>query len=138
MSFGERHQNTYKIGPFDSDGDATHALGAVDGQQRVVSVDVFNTANVATHATNYVTMNLLNLDTDASGTDVIATASTSQTGGSAVTAHVPFSLSITAANATLTDGQVIGFERAEENTDASNLAGCTVIVRTVQEGPASQ
>lgn len=135
MSFGDRYWNTVTLGPFNSDGNATNAVGRARGACIIKGVDVYNTANVATHATNYVTMRLLNLGTDASGTTVVATASTSQTGGSAVTAHVPFPLTVTAANATLADGEVFAFVRAEQNTDAANLAGCTVNVHLQEIGP---
>ena len=128
-------KEVFQIGPFNSTGDATHVLGKVDGTVLINSCEVFNIASAATHATDYITMKLINLGTGGAGTTVIATASTSQTGGSAVPAFKAFPLSITAANATLTDGMALGFVRDEANDSASNLAGCTVVVRYTQLTP---
>lgn len=130
--FADRFKFGFHIGPFDSDGDATHVVGKAEGTIVVNAVEVFNTASVTTNATDYITLSLVNLGTDASGTTVIATASTSETGGSELAALVPFPLTITTANATVTDGQVLGFVRAESTTDASNLAACEVVVRYTQ------
>lgn len=117
--------------------DATRAIGRAEGSIRVTSVDVFNSANLATHATNYVTLKLINLGTDAQGTTVIATASTSQTGGSAMTANVAFPLTVTAANAVLTDGQTLGFVYDEATTDVADSQILNVVVRYVQTGAPS-
>lgn len=134
MSFGDRKREVWSVGPFTSDGDATWCVGRADGQIEVKSVDVFASASVATHATNYITFKLVNLGTDGAGTTVIATASTSQTGGSAVSANAAFPLTLTAANVSVTDGQAIGFVRDEATTDASTTADTVVVVRTVQQG----
>ena len=128
-------KEVFSIGPFNSDGTATHVVGKADGTIRINSCEVFNLASAATHATAYVTMTLINLATDGAGTTVIASASTSQTGGAAVPAFKAFPLTITAANATLTDGQALGFVRTEQNTDSVALAGCTVVVRYTQLTP---
>ena len=127
--FADRYWQRMSIGPFSSDGDATNALGRMEGAAIVQQVDVYSTVAVATHATNYVTMSLVNLGTAGAGTTVIATASTSQTGGAAVAAHVPFPLTITAANAAVADGATLGFVRDEATTDADPLSACTVVVR---------
>jgi hypothetical protein len=95
---------------------------------------VFNAANLATHATNYVTFKLINLGTDASGTTVVASASTSQTGGSAMTANLAFPLSITAANKSFADGESIGFIYDEATTDVANSQIINVVVRYTQVG----
>jgi len=117
--------------------DATRAIARVPQDTRVVGVDVFNSTNLATHATVYLTCKLINLGTDGSGTTVIASASTSQTGGSAMSANVAFPLTVTAANATLTAGQTIGFIYDESTTDLANSAVINVAVRTVAVGPPS-
>ena len=117
--------------------DATRAIGRAEGGLTVTGVDVFNSANLATHATNYVTFKLINLGTDATGTTVVAQASTSQTGGSAMTANLAFPLTITAANATFTDGQCIGFIYDEATTDVANNQVINVVVRYVQTGANS-
>ena len=135
MSFGDRYWETVALGPFNSDGDETRAVARVSGKAIVKSIDVFNTT--ATHATNYITYTLVNLGTDASGTTVIATASTSQTGGSAIAAHVAFPLTITAANAAVAAGDTLGFVRDEANTNAAALAACTVVVKYQNIGPMS-
>jgi hypothetical protein len=97
-------------------------------------VDVFNGLALATHATNYVTFKLINLGTDGAGTTVIATASTSQTTGSAMTANKAFPLTITAANAVVADGEAIGFIYDESTTDVANSQPITVCVRVQQVG----
>lgn len=104
--------------------------GAVEGA-------VAPAASIATHATAYITMKLINLGTDATGTTVIATASTSQTGGSAVAANVAFPLTITAANATVADGETLAFVRDEATTDASTSSNTVVVVRYIPVGPTS-
>lgn len=107
------YENTYSA-------DATNILGRIEGGVRITDAYVFNGSNLATHATNYVTFSLINMGTDASGTTVIATASTSQTTGSSMTAHVAFPLTVTAAAADVTDGQVLGFVYNESTTDVAN------------------
>jgi hypothetical protein len=102
----------------------------------VISADVFNGLALATHATNYVTFKLINLGTDASGTTVIATASTSQTTGSAMAANVAFPLTITAANAAVASGETIGFVYDEATTDVANSQPINVVVRYTQIGAA--
>ena len=97
-------------------------------------MDVFNSANLATHATNYVTFKLINLGTDASGTTVIATASTSQTTGSAMAANVAFPLSVSAANKLVADGETLGFIYDESTTDVANSQVINVVVRYTQVG----
>lgn len=114
--------------------DATRALGRATGGCLIESVDVFNSAAVATHATNYITFKLINLGTDASGTTVIASASTSQTGGTAMAANVAFPLSVTAANKAVSDGQTIGFIYDESTTDVANTQAINVVVRYQQVG----
>jgi hypothetical protein len=100
----------------------------------VTGVDVFNASAAATHATNYITFKLINLGTDAQGTTVIATASTSQTTGSAMAAHVAFPLTITASAATVTDGQTLGFIYDESTTDVANTQAIAVVVKYTQVG----
>jgi hypothetical protein len=114
--------------------DATRNLGRAQGDIRIESVDVINSANLATHATNYVTFKLINMGTDSAGTTVIATASTSQTTGSAMAANTPFPLTITAANAVLTDGQGLGFIYDEATTDVANSQVINVVVHYTQVG----
>src|SRR5688572_11754939 len=109
--------------------DATRAIGRAEGAIKIESVDVFNSAALATHATNYVTFKLINLGTDAQGTTVIATASTSQTGGSAMAANVAFPLTVTAAAAAMADGETIGFVYDEATTDVANSQVINVVVR---------
>ena len=132
--FADRYQNSAIVGPFNSDGDATNVVMKAQGAIAIEEVYVVNTTATATHATNYITMKLLNLGTDATGTTVIATASTSQTGGSAIVAHVPFTLSVTAANKVVNDGEIIAFVRDEATTDAAALAACTIVISYVQVG----
>ena len=117
--------------------DATRAIGRAEGIQHVMGADVFMSSALATHATNYVTFKIINLGTDASGTTVIASASTSQTGGSAVAANVAFPLTITDANKVLADGETIGFVYDESTTDVANSHVVNVVVRTVQVGAPS-
>lgn len=117
--------------------DATRAIARADGAAIVTGVDVFNSANLATHATNYVTFQIINLGTDATGTTVIAAGSTSQTGGSAMTANVAFPLTVTAAAATVTSGQTLGFVYNEATTDVANNQVINVALRYVQVGAGS-
>lgn len=117
--------------------DATRSLGRAEGACVVTSCDVFNSANLATHATNYVTFKLINMGTDAQGTTVIASASTSQTGGSAMTANLAFPLSITASAVNIADGEAIGFIYDEATTDVANNQIINVVVRYKQVGPTS-
>jgi hypothetical protein len=114
--------------------DATRSLARAEGASVIESVDVFNTANLATHATNYVTFKLINLGTDAAGTTVIASASTSQTGGTAMAANLAFPLTITAANKLVADGEAIGFIYDESTTDVANSQVINVAVRYTQVG----
>jgi len=113
--------------------DATRAMARSYGSTRIIGVDVVNSTNLATHATNYVTFKVINLGTDASGTTVVASASTSQTGGSAMTANVAFPLTVTAANATFANGETIGFVYDESTTDVANSQVINVIVTAVQQ-----
>jgi hypothetical protein len=114
--------------------DATRAIARAEGICHIESVDVFNSAALATHATNYVTFKLINLGTDAQGTTVIASASTSQTGGSAMAANVAFPLSITAAAKSVADGETFGFVYDEATTDVANSQVINVVVRYTQVG----
>jgi hypothetical protein len=114
--------------------DATRSLARAEGASVIESVDVFNSANLATHATNYVTFKLINLGTDAAGTTVIASASTSQTGGTAMAANLAFPLTITAANKLVADGEAIGFIYDESTTDVANSQVINVAVRYTQVG----
>lgn len=133
MSFPER---TYIPVTFQEtiSADATRAIARASGDTAIMAVDVFNSTNLATHATNYVTFKLINLGTDGSGTTVIASASTSQTGGSAMSANVAFPLTITAANATVTSGQTIGFIYDESTTDVANNHVINVVAKVLPVG----
>jgi hypothetical protein len=131
--FGDRQQFIFSHSEVLS-ADATRAIGRAEGAIRVESVDVFNGSALATHATNYVTFKIINLGTDAQGTTVIATASTSQTTGSAMTANVAFPLTVTAAAADLTAGQTLGFIYDEATTDVANSHPINVVVRYTQVG----
>lgn len=131
--FGDRINGSVSYGPINSDGNiAARAIGVVRGIVHITEVLLLNSASGASHATNYVVHNLINMGTDGTGTTVIASAST-------VATHFPankaFRLAITDANKVMTDGQVIGFERAEQNTDAPAQAACHVQVRFQQVGP---
>ena len=111
--------------------DATRAIARASGDTLITAVDVFNGSSLAANATNYVTFKLVNLGTDGSGTTVIAQASTSQTGGSAMTANVAFPLTITAANANVTNGNTIGFIYDESTTDVANSHPISVVVKVI-------
>lgn len=117
--------------------DATRAIARANGAAIVESCDMFNGLALATHATNYVTFKLINLGTDGAGTTVIASASTSQTGGSAMVANKAFPLTVTAANKVVSDGEAIGFIYDETTTDVANSQPITVAVRYTQVGAAS-
>lgn len=117
--------------------DATRAIARAEGTSVIQSVDVYNSTNLATHATNYVTFKIINLGTDATGTTVIASASTSQTGGSAMSANVAFPLTVTAAAASVADGETIGFVYDEATTDVANNQVINVVVRYLPVGPTS-
>jgi hypothetical protein len=114
--------------------DATRALGRANGDILIESVDVFNYTNLATSATNYVTLKLINLGTDAQGTTVIASASTSQTTGSAMAANVAFPLTVVAAAKLVSSGQTIGFIYDESSTDVANGHVLNVVVNYQQVG----
>ena len=133
MSFADR---TYIPVTFNEtlSADATRAIARASGISHVMAVDVFNGSNLATHATNYVTFKLINLGTDGSGTTVIATASTSQTTGSAMTANVAFPLTITAANKVVADGETLGFIYDESTTDVANSHVIGVVVKLLPVG----
>lgn len=138
--FGDWKQTPMGAGPFNitaSTTGITMAIGPVEGTSNVESVCVLNSAAVATHATQYLTMSLINLGTAGTGTTVIATASTSQTGGSAVVANKPFPLTITAANKEIGDGSVLGLKVVASHTDATGLAMGRVHVWLTQTGPTS-
>jgi hypothetical protein len=117
--------------------DATRAIARAAGTSLVTAVDVYNSTNLATHATNYVTFKLINLGTDAQGTTVIATASTSQTTGAAMAANVAFPLTITAANKSVADGETIGFIYDESTTDVANSQVINVTVKLLPVGAPS-
>ncbi len=114
--------------------DGTRVVARAEGGCRVEYVDVFNASNLATNATNYVTFKIINMGTDATGTTVIASASTSQTGGSAMTANVAFPLTVTTAAADVSDGQVIGFVYDESTTNVADNHVITCVVRYTQLG----
>lgn len=137
--FADRNWIPYGAGPYNftaSTAGVTMAVAPIEGAAIVKSVAVLNSANIATHATNYVTFQLINLGTAGTGTTVVATASTSQTGGSAVTANKPFALTITSANAEVTDGQVLGLKVTHATTDASAVAMGRVVVYVTPTGAA--
>jgi len=117
--------------------DATRAIARADGALRVTGVDVFNASAVATHATNYITFKVINLGTDAQGTTVVASASTSQTGGTAMAAHVAFPLTVVSAAAAVADGETLGFVYDEATTDVANSHVIHVVVKTVPVGSPS-
>jgi hypothetical protein len=125
-------KEVFSIGPWSCTGVTTNVVGKAEGTILVNAVEVFNTASVATHGSQYITLSLINLGTNGAGTTVIATASTSQTGGSAIPALKPWPLTVTAAAAEVTDGQCLGFYRNEAHSDAADIAGCQVIVRYTQ------
>lgn len=131
--FGDRTRDALQfIESFSAD--ATRALGRADGACIVTACDVFNASALATHATNYVTFKLINLGTDGQGTTVIATASTSQTTGSAMVAHKAFPLTVVAAAAPVAAGETIGFIYDESTTDVANSHVINVVVRTQPVG----
>lgn len=138
--FADRYQIPIVAGPFtftqNTDG-LTVGAGIASGALRVEKVRVIAAANYTTHATNYVTLSLLNLGTAGTGTTVIATASTSQTGGAAITAGKPYTLTVTAAAAEVSDGQAIGFKVLAATSDAASLTGASVVVHYTQIGPPS-
>lgn len=118
--------------------DATKVLGRADGIEIITGVDVFNASNLATHGTNYVTFKVINMGTAGSGTTVIASASTSQVGGSAMTANVAFPLSVVEAAKTVADGEAIGFIYDESTTDVANSHEIRVVIRRQPVGPSAQ
>ncbi len=128
MFNGGLNSGDFIVGELNLDGDLSRPLATVQGTVEITQVDVMNAASAASHATNFVTFNLINGGTDGAGTTVIATATTAATN---VPAFAPFNLPVTAANKTVTDGQVLILERAEENTDAPALANATFQVRYV-------
>jgi len=131
--FADRYKFVMGLGPFNCDGAAsTIPIGASKGTIVVDAVEIYNSASLATHATQYITLKLVNLGTAGTGTTVVASASTSQTGGSAITANKVWPLTVTSANATFTDEQVLGFVRNEAHTDAGALAACVVKVYYTQ------
>lgn len=134
--FGDRYRESISFQEVLS-ADATRAIARADGACLVEAVDVFNGANLATHATNFVTFKVINLGTDGAGTTVIAQASTSQTGGSAMTANKAFPLTITAANKSVADGEAIGFIYDEATTDVANSQSINVVVRVMKVGPTA-
>ena len=117
--------------------DATRALARTEGACEIKSVDVFNASALATHATNYVTFKIINMGTDGLGTTVIASASTSQTGGAGMTANIAFPLAVVAAAKDVADGEQIGFIYDEATTDVANSHVIGVAVRYQQVGPTS-
>lgn len=135
--FGDRNPHQISVGPFTSDADMTSVVCRAKGDIIITDAYLFNSASVATHASNYITYKLVNLGSDAQGTTVVATASTSQTGGSAIAAYVPFPLTITDANKTISNGQVIAFVRDEQNTDAAAQSGMVCVVSYIQVGATS-
>jgi hypothetical protein len=138
--FGDWKQTPMSAGPFAftaNTAGVTMAIGPVEGTSNVESVVVLNSAAIATHATNYITFSLINLGTAGTGTTVVASASTSQTGGAAVVAQKPFTLSITAANKEVSDGQVLGLNVKHATTDASAVAMGRVHLWVTQTGPTS-
>src|SRR5688572_25870543 len=134
--FGDRIQEVIGFSEVLS-ADATRALARANGAVRIESADVFNGSALATHATNYVTLKIVNLGTDGAGTTVIASASTSQTGGSAMSANKAFPLTVTAANRNVADGETIGFIYDEATTDVANSHPITVAVRFTRVGAPS-
>lgn len=134
--FGDRIQEILGINEVIS-ADATRAMGRMNGAAIVQSADVFNGSALATHATNYVTFKIINLGTDGSGTTVIASASTSQTGGSAMVANQAFPLTIVAAAQAVADGEAIGFVYDEATTDVANNHPITATVKFTRVGAPS-
>jgi hypothetical protein len=134
--FADRYQSMIR-GEWTFSADGTKVLAPIEGGAVINNVRVFNASTLATHATNYVTFKLINMGTDAAGTTVIATASTSQTGGAAMAANVAFPLTITTANAAITDNSVLGFIYDESTTDVADNHAITVVVHyTPTQAPA--
>lgn len=136
MSFADRYHQSFTFQETLS-ADATRAIARANGVTLIKAVDVFNSTALATHATNYVTFKLINLGTAGAGTTVIATASTSQTTGSAMVANQAFPLTITAAAATVADGEAIGFIYDESTTDVANSQVINVVVKYQTVGAPS-
>lgn len=136
MAFADRNNQNLQFRETLS-ADATRVIARADGISRIVGVDVFNASNLATSATNYVTFKLINMGTDASGTTVIAAASTSQTGGSAMTANVAFPLTVVSAAAEVADGSALGIIYDESTTDVANSHDISVVVKYKQVGAPS-
>lgn len=134
--FGDRQVKTVALQETLS-ADATRAVARVMQDVDVIGVDVFNASALATHATNYVTFKVINMGTDGTGTTVIASASTSQTGGSAMSANVAFPLSVVAAAKEVTSGQQIGFIYDESTTDVANSHVINVVVHMKPKGAPS-
>lgn len=118
--FADRYRFILCGGPWTFSADGTKVVGPVVSTTQIIGCDIFNASALATHATNYVTFKLINMGTDASGTTVVATASTSQTTGSAMAANTAFPLTVTAANATITPGQVLGLIYDEATTSVAD------------------
>lgn len=133
MSFADRYQQVLR-GEWTFSADGTKVVGPIEGGGVIKNVRVFNASTLATHATDYVTFKLINMGTNAAGTTVIATASTSQTGGSAMAANVAFPLTITAAAATVADNEVLGLIYDEATTTVADNHAITVVVHYIPTG----
>lgn len=128
MSFGDRIRREFE-GVYTFSADGTKVLGRADGAEIITGCDVFNASALATHATNYVEFKLINMGADGAGTTVIASASTSQTGGSAMTANVAFPLSVVAAAKEVADGDAIGIIYDEATTNVADNHELRIVVR---------
>lgn len=134
--FGDRIRKEFEV-QHTLSADATKVIGRADGAEIITGCDVFNASALATHATNYVTFKLINMGTDATGTTVIASASTSQAGGTAMAAMVAFPLSVVAAAKAVADGEAIGLIYDESTTDVANSHELKIVVRRQSVGPSS-
>jgi len=92
---------------------------------KVTAAKINSLSGLAAHDTNYLTFSITNLGADATGTAALLAATdantTKATGGSAMTANTPRSLSLTstAADLNVTEGDVLRLRA----TSAATLAG---------------
>jgi len=96
---------------------------------RVLDIDLAADATLALHGTNYYTFNATNRSSDGTGTDtLLASAVTTATGGTAITAYIPYSLAPD-QNQELSKGDVLSIEFTLTGTAAMSNPCVTILYR---------
>lgn len=95
---------------------------------KVKAIRALPAANLATHATNYITGTVAKRDGAGGSATTIGTFSTNSTGGAALTAFQPTTVSLTAANVDIEAGGVLTYKLVDAATTTEPAIHVSVTV----------